>query len=136
MQEKLERHRVHLDAPVQVLQGPLRVVHEASRTSKARGVDPFSRNTSPFQVARDGLGPSPRERRRAPTSAKVLGAPIVRAHITTIALQATFGIGMPFQANGYGRMPLQHGRELIQQREGGVHDDISIAFEVDWTGEP
>ena len=41
MQEKLERHGVHLDAPVQVLQGPLRVVHEASRTSKARGVDSF-----------------------------------------------------------------------------------------------
>ena len=57
--EKLERHRVHLDAPVQVLQGPLRVVHEASRTSKARGVDPFSRNARPFQVTRDGLGPSP-----------------------------------------------------------------------------
>ena len=113
MQGKLERHGVHLDAPVQVLQGPLRVVHEASRTSKARGVDPFSRNASSFQVARDGLGPSPRERRRAATSAKVLGTPVVRAHITTIALQATFGIGMALQPNGYGRVPLQHGRELI-----------------------
>ena len=104
---------MHLDAPVQVLQGPLRVVDEAPRTSKARGVDPFTRNTSFFQVARDGLGPPARERRRAATRSKVLGAPVVRAHITTIALQATFGIGVALEANGYGGMFFQNGSELI-----------------------